>query len=68
MLDSSAVQLLIQSGCIGICFYLIYINRKINNGRMDQMLQIMAQNTQAMMANATMNQKLSDKLDELIRR
>jgi hypothetical protein len=66
MFDSSIIQVLVQSGCVGLCFYLIYVNRKINNGRMDQMLAIMNRNTEAMVSNAVVNQKLADKLDVLI--
>ena len=68
MLDSAIVPILIQSGAIGICFYLIYINRKINNGRMDQMLSIMKGNTDAQVKTAEVMGKFSEKLDELIRR
>jgi len=68
MLEPEIVQIIIQAGAVGLCFYLIYVNRKINNGRMDQMLSIMKANSEAMIQNATVNQKLADKLDELIRR
>lgn len=68
MLEPDIVQIIIQAGAVGLCFYLIYVNRKINNGRMEQMLSIMKDNTNAMIANATVNQKLADKLDELIRK
>jgi hypothetical protein len=67
-MSETVLPLLIQSGAVGLCFYLIYINRKINNGRMDQMLRIMESNTQALVKNAENNGKLSEKLDELIRR
>lgn len=68
MESSGTVQILIQSGAIGLCFYLIYVNRKINNGRTDQMLKIMQSNTDALVKNAENSGKLSEKLDELIRR
>jgi hypothetical protein len=68
MLDPSLVPVIVQAGAVGLCFYLIYINRKINNGRMDQMLRIMASNTDALVKNAENSAKLSEKLDELIRR
>ncbi len=68
MESSETVQILIQSGAIGLCFYLIYVNRKINNGRMDQMLKIMESNTEALTKNAENSGKLSEKIDELIRR
>lgn len=63
-----AIPTLIQSGVVGLCFYLIYINRKINNGRMDQMLEIMKGNTEAQIKSAEVMGKFSEKLDELIRR
>jgi hypothetical protein len=68
MLDPSLVQILVQAGAIGLCFYLIYVNRKINNGRMDQMLRIMEGNTEAQIRTAEVLGKFSEKLDELIRR
>lgn len=68
MENSETVQILVQAGAIGLCFYLIYVNRKINNGRTDQLLKILDSNTKALMDNATVNQKLADKMDELIRR
>jgi hypothetical protein len=68
MESPQTVQLLVQAGAIGLCFYLIYVNRKINNGRTDQMLSIMRDNAEAMSKVAETNGKLSEKLDELIRR
>ena len=68
MTELASVQILVQAGAVGLCFYLIYVNRKINNGRMDQMLQIMDRNTEAMVKNAEAMGKFSEKLDELIRR
>jgi hypothetical protein len=68
MLDPTLVQLLVQAGAVGLCFYLIYVNRKINNGRMDQMLRILASNTEAQVKSAEVMGKFSEKLDELIRR
>jgi hypothetical protein len=68
METSAGIQALVQAGAVGLCFYLIYVNRKINNGRMDQMLQIMKDNTDALVKNAEVMGKFSEKLDELIRR
>lgn len=68
MENPQTVQILIQSGAIGLCFYLIYVNRKINNGRTDQMLEQMKNNTDAQNKTANVLGTLSEKLDELIRR
>ncbi len=68
MPDTTIIQILIQSGAIGIAFYLIYVNRKINNGRMAQLLDILAKNGEAWNRNTEIMGKFSEKLDELIRR
>lgn len=61
MESSETVQILVQAGALGLCFYLIYVNRKAYNGQFQTMLKIIESNTEVMA-------KLSEKIDELIRR
>lgn len=61
MENPQTVQVLVQAGAIGLCFYLIYVNRKAYNGQFKVMLSIIERNTEVMA-------KLSEKIDELIRR
>lgn len=61
MIDGTTVQLLVQAGAVGLCFYLIYVNRKLSNGQLKIMVDALNNNTHVLT-------KVGDKLDELVRR
>jgi hypothetical protein len=61
MNPDAIVPLLVQAGAVGLCFYLIYVNKKMSNGQLSKMIDVV-QN------NSTVIGKFSEKLDELIRR
>jgi hypothetical protein len=61
MNPDTIVPLLVQAGAVGLCFYLIYVNKKMSNGQLSKMIDVV-QN------NSTVIGKFSEKLDELIRR
>jgi hypothetical protein len=61
MNPDAIVPLLVQAGAVGLCFYLIFVNKKMSNGQLSKMIDVV-QN------NSTVIGKFSEKLDELIRR
>jgi hypothetical protein len=50
----------LQYGALGLCAYLIYVNRKTHNGLFRMMIDVIKANTEA-------NTKLSDKLDQVLK-
>lgn len=58
--DSSTVQLVVQAGAVGLCAYLIYVNRKMSNGQLKMMVDALNNNTVALT-------KVGDKIDILIK-
>lgn len=68
MESAGTIQILVQSGAIGLCFYLIYINRKQSNGQLNTMIDVIERSTDASVQTAGIMGKFSEKLDELIRR
>lgn len=59
--ETSSVQLLVQAGAVGLCFYLIYVNRKAYNGQLTRMMDVIEKNSEVM-------GKFSEKLDDLTRK
>lgn len=55
-MDTNIIQLCIQSGAVGLCFYLIYVNRKMSNGQLNKMIDVVQNNTIVLT-------KLGDKID-----
>ena len=61
MNPDTIVPLLVQAGAVGLCFYLIYVNKKMSNGQLSKMIDVVQNNSEVI-------GKFSEKLDELIRR
>ena len=59
-MDANTVQTIVQSGAVGLCFYLIYVNRKMSNGQLNKMISVVENNTVVLT-------KLGDKIDTLIK-
>jgi hypothetical protein len=50
----------LQYGALGLCAYLIYVNRKQSNGQLNKMIDVVDRNSHAI-------GKFSEKLDELFK-